>query len=89
MKKYQARHFKGFDVGSAKISLAFCPQNVKDYVSLLEKTVERLDQRSSEKELLAELYRDANPSLLEDADTGVRLSPYWNERIKAILKDEK
>ena len=31
--------------------------------------------------LLRDLYADANPTILDDADTGVRLPPRWNERI--------
>lgn len=31
--------------------------------------------------LLRELYADANPTILDDAYTGVRLPPQWNERI--------
>lgn len=37
--------------------------------------------------LLRDLYRDANPTFLDDADTGVRLPPRWNERIEQILKE--
>lgn len=31
--------------------------------------------------MLRELYAAANPTILDDADMGVRLSPRWNERI--------
>lgn len=37
--------------------------------------------------LLRDLYHDANPTFLDDADTGVRLSPEWNERILKEIKD--
>lgn len=39
--------------------------------------------------LLRDLYRDANPTFLDDADTGVRLSPEWDERILKEIQDEK
>lgn len=38
--------------------------------------------------MLRDLYRDANPTILDDSDTGVRLSPEWDERILKEIQDE-
>lgn len=55
-------------------------------VASRRKLIQRVEWLES---LLRDLYRDANPTILDDADTGVRLPPRWNERIKAEIQDEK
>lgn len=52
-------------------------------IDVLEDSIARLLQ------LLRDLYRDANPTILDDAYTGVRLPPEWNERILKEIQDEK
>lgn len=37
--------------------------------------------------LLRELYAAANPSIMDDADTGVRLPPEWKERILGEIEN--
>lgn len=38
--------------------------------------------------LLRDLYRAARPTILDDADTGVRLPPMWNERVLKEIQNE-
>lgn len=41
------------------------------------------------RKLLRDLYAAANQTILEDAETGVRLSGEWSERILKEIQDEK
>ena len=63
-------------------------QEFKDATKLLLEKEAIKKQRDNLRAILRELYDEAQPTFLEDADTGVRLPPRWNERLKDILKDE-